>query len=679
MSLHQSKVFKVLHQQHSITRYHPKATQDVLWPCLRFAISLQAKADQDLNLFESTLLRLLGEGGGNLEQLSQQMGLIDEEGQHSSLAEFLILKLQQLDLITDRLRLTHEGQQVLDKINSTQTQVIGATVYFDLINDCWLPVISRGELKPINAQQTLDGFVEFFQGSVGNAKQIKALPLLSERNSKKEPDERDVIDIIKRSRQQRKRLKTYSGNSNDSFIINSGTISVNPDAELVYLHCYAFTVAGEKAFYVSDGFHSTTQERFTRGFNNRRNRDGNSSIKAAYESLYRKSRRTNQLQGMQESRALNNLYKKLTERKVENAIEQSEYENNLSSFVSNSYHEIERMLAECYAFSKLNNCIDELATDQQRNADLALKVATQLGFEVEGSKLVNNLLKVNKGSIVYLKAEQPVMSPLLFCHLLAARNDVQQPMAKLAIKYPELLSDIAKLRRWRNPIAHGDANSIRNEIGSKQVEFMHQLVARVREILSVWLEHNENRIPEKSVPNWYKDDNRSKVSHELDKEFGLMLDRMNDSVYQGLFDALLFTNLEDARDRTNSLASALQHALYQACQILDAHEVKDIEYVKWQLANLGAKQITKSNAHKVQQVLNGGNESLGANFIAFWAQITEQQRKEFWPAKDFIKAVDRLDKTRGHAGPILGQHESLNEIKKTVFKLIELLMEQYCG
>lgn len=66
MSLHQPKVFKVLHQPHSIAQYHPKATQDILWPCLRFAISLQAKADQDLNLFESTLLRLLGEGGANL-------------------------------------------------------------------------------------------------------------------------------------------------------------------------------------------------------------------------------------------------------------------------------------------------------------------------------------------------------------------------------------------------------------------------------------------------------------------------------------------------------------------------------------------------------------------------------------------------------------------------------------
>jgi len=680
MSLYHPKVFKVLYEPHSIVRYHPKATQDILWPCLRFAISLQAKADQDLNIFESTLLRLLGEGGGNLEKLSQQMGLVNEEGKRSSLTEFLILKLQQLDLITDRLRLTYEGEQVLDKVNSSQTQVIGATVYFDLINDCWLPVISRGELKPINAEQTLDGFVEFFQGSVGNAKQVKALPLLSERNSRKEPDERDVIDIIKRSRQQRKKLKTYSGNSNnDGFVINSGTISVNPDAELVYLHCYAFTVAGEKAFYVSDGFHSTTQDRFTRGFNNRRNRDSNSFIKAAYESLYRKSRRTNQRQGMQESKSLNNLHKALTEKKVANAIEQSEYENNLLSFVSKSYHEIELMLSDCYAFSKLNNCINELATDQQRNADLALKIAIQLGFDVESSKLVNNLLKVNKGSIIHLKAEQPVMSPLLLCHLLAARNDDQQPMAKLAIEYPELLSDIAKLRRWRNPVAHGDVNSIRNEIGSKQVEFMHLLVARVREILSVWLEHNENRIPEKSVPNWYKDDNRSKVSHELDKDFGLMLDRMNDSVYQGLFDALLFTNLEDARDRTNALASALQHALYQACQALDSHEAKDIKYVKRQLADLGAEQITKSNSHKVQQALNGGNASLGANFIAFWSQITDQQQSEFRPVKDFIKAVDRLDKTRGHAGPILGQHESLNEIKKTVFKLIELLMEQYCG
>ena len=83
--------------------------------------------------------------------------------------------------------------------------------------------------------------------------------------------------------------------------------------------------------------------------------------------------------------------------------------------------------------------------------------------------------------------------------------------------------------------------------------------------------------------------------------------------------------------------------------------------------------------HKVQQAINGINASLGANFIAFWVQITDQQQKEFWPAEEFVKAVDRLDKIRGHSGPILDQHESLNEIEKTVFKLIKRLMEQYCG
>ena len=152
---------------------------------------------------------------------------------------------------------------------------------------------------------------------------------------------------------------------------------------------------------------------------------------------------------------------------------------------------------------------------------------------------------------------------------------------------------------------------------------------------------------------------------------------MSELVYQGLFDALVFANLEDARDRANKLAGALQHALYQACQSLNANEAKDIEYVKRQLADLDAEQITKSNSHKVQQVLNGGNASLGANFIAFWAQITDQQQKEFQPTE--VKAVDRLDKIRGHSGSILGQHDSLSEIEKTVFKLIKRLMEQYCG
>ncbi|MEY8239721.1 MAG: hypothetical protein RPT25_05200 [Cycloclasticus sp.] len=680
MTQHQPLVFKVLHQPHSIAQYHPKATQDILWPCLRFAISLQAKAYQDLNLFESTLLRLLGEGGGGLKELSQQMGLTNKEGARSSLAEFLCLKLQQLDLITDRLKLTPEGEQMVDKINSAQTQVIGATVYFDLINHCWLPVISRGEIQAVHAEQSLGKFVEFSQGSVGNSKQIQALPLFSETVSKKAPSERDVIDIIKRSRQQNKKLKIYSeSTSGDGFVTSSGTISVNPDGELVYLHCCAFMVAGGKSFYISDGFRSTTQERFTRGFNNQRNRDDNSSIKNARESLYKKSRRAHQRKGLQESKSLSRFYDDLIVNKVKNSIERSEYENNLTSFLSKSYAEIENMLAECYAFSKLKTCIAELADNQQHNADLAVKVALQLEFEIKGSKLVNKLLKTNKGSVIHLKADVPVMSPLLFCHLLAARSDDQQPMAKLATEYPELLSDIARLRHWRNPIDHGDTADVLNVIGIEEIKFIHQLVEKVRQLLSKWIKDMGDQIPEQTIPNWHKDDIRSNASFRLEQYFGLMLSRISGRIYQGLFDALVHAGLEDARDRTNALAGALQHALYQACQALDANEAKDIEFVKRELANLGAEQITKSNPHKVQLALNGGNATLGANFIAFWAQITDQQKRELKSAEDFVKAVDGLDKIRGHSGPIIGQCDSLNKIEKTVFKLIKRLMEQYCG
>ena len=679
MNLHIPKLFKVLHQPHSIAQYHAKATQDILWPCLRFAISLQAKADQDLNLFESTLLRLLAEGESDLERLSQKMGLTNEDGK-SSLVEFLSLKLQQLDLITDRLRLTPAGEQILDQINNNQTQVIGASIYFDLINHCWLPIITRGEITSINVEANDDGLVEFWQGTVGNPTPIRAIPLFSETVSKNAPNERDVIDIIKRSRQQRKKVALSSSNTHrDGFITSKGTISVNSDGELVYLHCYAFMVSGTYSLYVSDGFRSGIQDRFTRGFNNRKNHDSNLSIKTAYEILYQKSRKNYPLKGMQKSKSLAKLYEELKNSQVKNSIDQSEYENNLLSFVSKSYYEIEKMLAECYAFSKLERCISELSSDPQRNANEAEKIALQIGFKFKDGKLVNKLLKTNKGSIIYLKAEQPEMSALLFCHLLLARNDEQQPMRGLAKAYPELLNDIAKLRRWRNPIDHQDANTVRNELGFEQIEFIHQLVERIREIVSDWLKSNDNQVSEQITPNWLKEDIRSEANYKLNQHFGIMRSVMNERVYQGLFDALVFANLEDARDRTNALAGALQHAFYQACQSLDANEANDIEFIKSQLVTLGAKQISKTNSNKVQQSLNGCNTTLGANFIAFWAQITDQQRKEFPFAEKLISAIDHLIKIRGHSGPILGQHETLKEIEKAVFKLIKILMEQYCG
>lgn len=63
---------------------------------------------------------------------------------------------------------------------------------------------------------------------------------------------------------------SFGKTRNDGFVTTKGTISVNSDGELVYLHCYAFMVSGTYSLYVSDGFRSGIQDRFTRGFNNRK-------------------------------------------------------------------------------------------------------------------------------------------------------------------------------------------------------------------------------------------------------------------------------------------------------------------------------------------------------------------------------------------------------------------------
>lgn len=679
----QSQVVKVLQQSHSIAQYHPKAQQDILWPCLCFSVSLQARGLQSLNLFESTLLRLLADGGRDLDKINQLMGFTTEDKQSSSLAEFLSLKLQQLNLLTERLDLTAEGKDMVTQLDNSETQVVSATIYFDLVNKCWLPMISRGDLQLTHTEVTPEGVVEFTQGSVGRSKKITAIPIIdnAEKNDViRPPTEREVIDIIRLSRQQKKKLKLIADKTgHDGFMISSGTISVNSESELVYLHCYAFSVPSGRSFYVSNGFLSTTQERFSRGFNDPRKEGRYPGIKVARERLKKRSNKSHQRRFMIAPKSLEKLYDSLVGTKVSNVSEQIEFENNLTEFLSRSYAELELILAECFPFSNLETCINELSSDPVRNGYLALDIARELGFLTNNDKLIKSLIKVNKGSVVHLKAEQPVMTPLLVCHLLIAQSDDQQPMAKLAKEYPSLLNDIAKLRSWRNPIDHGDLVDVRDNAKSEDVEFTHQLVTKVRQILTSWTKDRDGTVPDQNIPKWHQEDIRTKAHSKLEGEFGLMCTRMGDRVYQGLFDSLVLTNSIDGRGRTNALASALQYALHKASQSLDPSEARDIELVKTQLTQMGIKQLTKSNVHKVKLALNGGNSTLGANFIAFWAQLTELQVCEFKRSGSLVESVDKLDKMRGHGGEILGQHETLNEIEKSVFKLIKRLMEQYCG
>lgn len=678
-----SQVIKVLHQQHSIEHYHPKKQLDILWPCLRFAVSLQARAHQSLNLFESTLLQLFADGGRDIEKLNLLMGFTVEGRQGSSLAEFLSRKLQQLGLITERLDLTEKGKLMVDQISQAETQVIGATIYFDLVNQCWLPMISRGELPLTNTEMTADERVKFSQGTVGRCKEIKALPILIPSDQTLEvqpPRERDVIDIIKHSRQQKKKLNLISGGEgHDGLMTNSGSISVNPESEEVYLHCYVFSVPGSKCLYVSNGFHDTTQERLTRGFNDPRKIARYSSLRKARDLLRKRGSKSHQRHFLRESESLVDIYRYLVTSKVNNISEKNKFDSKLTEFISKGYSELELTLAQCFAFSKLKSCIDELSSDPLRNGVLASNIASELGFKIKNDKLIKKLLHVNKGSVVHLKADQPVMTPLLVCHLLVAQNDDQQPMAQLVKQYPNLLDDIALLRYWRNSIDHGDTIDVVNKAKDKDIDFIYQLINKVREILSGWTKNHNDRVLYQSIPDWLEEDIRSKAHAKLENYFELMCTRMGDRVYQNLFDSLVLTNSTDARGRTNALASALQHALYKACQSLDASDAQDIEFAKRQLTELGVEQLTKSNVHKINFALNSGNATLGANFVAFWAQLTEQQQNELKQSEHLIKSVDELDKIRGHSGEILDQHETLNKIEKEIFLLIKRLMEQYCG
>lgn len=78
-----------------------------------------------------------------------------------------------------------------------------------------------GEITSINVEANDDGLVEVWQGTVGNPTPIRAIPLFSETVSKNAPNERDVIDIIKRFRQQKKKMELSFGKTrNDGFCYN---------------------------------------------------------------------------------------------------------------------------------------------------------------------------------------------------------------------------------------------------------------------------------------------------------------------------------------------------------------------------------------------------------------------------------------------------------------------------
>ena len=243
---------KIIDFPQTLTGLQIASQKSILWPCYAYKVSIPSRKKQNLNIFEETILKICAIEECDLERLSE-ITCLDVE-----IVRFIQCRLAQLNLLSDRFEITENARKQLDEWRNESEEFVAATLYIDLIAGNLLPVVTSGEMKLETVVSQNGDSVKFEMGSSGKKITIEAIKLRP--NIKplgmNGPSPVQVAKTIKIHQKLHKRYSML----NDSlaklpvFYPKAEAITVQSEAELLYLHCQVIVQKGNPDFIVSDGF-----------------------------------------------------------------------------------------------------------------------------------------------------------------------------------------------------------------------------------------------------------------------------------------------------------------------------------------------------------------------------------------------------------------------------------------
>lgn len=657
----------IVSHNETLDSYNPQVKRHLLWPCDAYTISLLAKSDEDINQLEKILLTLISHGISELAELTCKVGF-DQD-----LVEFICDKLERLNLIDKRRKITNEGCQLLDKLINEKGALVSATIYYDLINKKFLPVITRGRVSTIVSDNN-----KFSIGSLGEEKDVTAKALTPVMKKSPTPSPRDIIEIIRCFHKKNKQHGLY--------LPTASTITVKAKPQRIFLHNQAFISYGDHNIFVTNGFNSNISAEFSEALKLDDFSWLSKVIKdnASTESIDNKSsvngktaieRKINKLQEIKDKRDSIKL----------NTPHAIEGKNDTSlELVKGIYSAIEKIFTELslrYSTKDWQHCY--FSSVGKENGDCAVKIANQLGFVTENIK---GLLNVSDRKLHYLyeknnSLKNADMSSVLAMNLFIASKDNKHLFYTLVKKSPNLLTNISLLRNKRNPLSHGDQQALEN-ISDAEIEQYWEIFLLLKEqVLSQF--PMKNIIDNNDNFDWQDSNRRLQANNKLEQEFGsTMLKRLNEDICHNLHRSLVYAKHIDSRICINELTSALQNCFYQASRDLDPLNLSAKKIKQLAEENLGQnfpKSLLKTNDEKVKGSAQGINSTLGAIFISFCAR-NEESDLSYLSNKcpNIATEIAELIELRGHDGEILDQQENTNKLAASTFCIIKVLAERYC-
>ena len=679
------------------------ASQDILWPCHAFKISIPQTKKNRLNIFEETVLKLTAVESGDTKSIALLMCMEQE------LVAFIQNRLSQLDLLNERYELSESGLELLDvwqKKSDENLEYTVATVFIDLLSDKLLPYVSTENMsykKILNIGD--NGFIDFLRTPTNEKSRISARQIRPAKDSfwQKVPDANDIVRALREFKKRYKRhvLLNRDSDQRPPKVPMAEAISLQKNPELVYLHCRALIQTGNADLLVTDGFGFGFSESFANFLTSQDwpwviDFKGKGVIdQLNLDETHKDVSCDNSANGFDKYPNIENpcrrAQKSLTKAKdvdIHSSHDEQEFAKHMGEAVVALYEAIEwtlRFVVSDYPVSHWERLFS--SQSYQENNKILCSFATKIGFDL--SHHVETLLQVQPGKIKSIVQGASEMQPLLALAIAGAISAPDHPFHQLAVEDAGSISFISLLKKLRDPVIHG--STIKSSVSLEALENYYQRTIRLIRVLVPDIAENTPALKSKQGDDI--DQIRLKARIDLDKALGLeFIQTVATSIREELIKVTILSQRvtmdnEQSQYYINLLASIMQLSLFeaikdrgtsatnQACLRKEAMD-KIVQYGFYSSTYAVPKAISTVNTEQLERAVDGSNTTLGAQLLAVFvigteAELTQLQRL----APNLIDLIANLILLRGHGNQQLADIErtKIESLKNDVFDIIKTI------
>jgi len=692
---------KVISFHQSLDGLDIAAKKSVLWPCHAFNISIPQKKKSALNVFEQTLLKITEIESGDTEKITEVM-CIDKE-----LVSFIQNRLNQLGLLNNRYELSDEGKKILDSWRNEaedNVEYISGYIFLDLHSGKILPYIHLGNLKYEKILSIKEDSIRIEVGTTGKSKKVscKKISLSKTSHWGKIPDPNRIIRAI---REFKRKYKNHALLKQDVVqyppsVPMAEAITVNQHPELIYLHCQALIQVSNPNLLVTDGCGFGFSESFAKHLNSQGWR-WISELKSKgiidhlnNDELVSEQKKRVSYKYPEISKRVSSSKKSLDTVKrlnVNTTNDERDCQYKIESGIKNLYAALEWTFRQVVSENPVSQWENIFSSGNFKdNEKILIEFAKKVGFIVD--KKSQRLLQVKSGAIKQIEHGTVELQPLLALAIAGASSN--HPVYRLAENHSGFLNHALELKKYRNSIEHGSSEelSIDENLLTELVDMTVPMIISLIPDVATDLGEDDKL---SSVDD--SDQERLKADIELDKKLGrpLLLELSSDIKEQLTRSELMLAKFTDEEtiEIIKCYASVMQHVLFEVTKDrwLEHESDKIREDAVEKIVQCGfyptpdsiPKQISKVNAGKLDQTVQGSSQSLGASLLAVFLLGSEDELLELKKSDPtFIDVIANLARLRGHGNKKVSDFsreeiESVkNEsLKNSVFKAIKIVTE----